>query len=380
MSPRSLTARALAALTLLAAPQLPAQQPADLGAIAKAFLASRASTNWDALDQLPGFKWAPLPPTSLTNCLPNGDCFARQGTATAGGRQLAVMATGARTIVVNVLLRSQGAPLGEAAVMASLKQAGLAPTIARCPVKAGTPATSWYRLTGTDVAPGFLSIQPAAPGRPTEGFVLTRGDELPALQPNQLAMYSEKCEPGAARPAVAAMKPHESIAATVVALLVPTTGAPLPDWTSLRALPVEFTWLDDAPKQVDLSALGDPNPMMLSGTAAWGGRKFSVMATGTAGAVKSIHLSEQGLHPKGEHMLGVVFQKGIQVRKVRCGPVYTESTNDWYTLTSPGTRPANIRQSIRYDGNQVQDTYELRLDGTLPPRDPRDRTPGVSGC
>jgi hypothetical protein len=39
-----------------------------------------------------------------------------------------------------------------------------------------------------------------------------------------------------------------------------------------------------------------------------------------------------------------------------------------------------IRQSIRYDGNQVQDAYELRLDGSLPPRDPRDRNPGVNDC
>jgi hypothetical protein len=39
-----------------------------------------------------------------------------------------------------------------------------------------------------------------------------------------------------------------------------------------------------------------------------------------------------------------------------------------------------IRQSIHYDGNQVGDSYELRLDGTLPTRDPRDRNPGTNGC
>ena len=33
-----------------------------------------------------------------------------------------------------------------------------------------------------------------------------------------------------------------------------------------------------------------------------------------------------------------------------------------------------------YDGNNVQDTYEVRLDGTLPVRDPRDRSPGTAGC
>jgi hypothetical protein len=79
-------------------------------------------------------------------------------------------------------------------------------------------------------------------------------------------------------------------------------------------------------------------------------------------------------------MLGVVYEKGIAVRLVRCGPVYSTSTNNWYSLTGTRTRPAMIRQSIGYDGNQVADTYELRLDGTLPARDPRDRNPGVNGC
>jgi hypothetical protein len=39
-----------------------------------------------------------------------------------------------------------------------------------------------------------------------------------------------------------------------------------------------------------------------------------------------------------------------------------------------------VLQSIRYDGTQVQDAYELRLDGSLPARDSRDRDPGVNGC
>ena len=79
-------------------------------------------------------------------------------------------------------------------------------------------------------------------------------------------------------------------------------------------------------------------------------------------------------------MLGVVYEKGIAVRLVRCGPVYAQSTNNWYSLQSNRTRPAMIQQSISYDGNQVTDSYALRLDGTLPPRDSRDRDPGVAGC
>jgi hypothetical protein len=76
----------------------------------------------------------------------------------------------------------------------------------------------------------------------------------------------------------------------------------------------------------------------------------------------------------------VVYERGIAVQLVRCGPVYTESTNNWYNLTSTRTRAAMILQSIRYEGNNTQDSYALRLDGSLPARDPRDRNPGTGGC
>jgi hypothetical protein len=92
---------------------------------------------------------------------------------------------------------------------------------------------------------------------------------------------------------------------------------------------------------------------------------------------RTLRESEQG---RSEHMLGVLYTKGLQVRLARCGPAYTESTNNWYSVMSKGTHPVMLRQSIRYDGNQVQDEYELRLDNTLPKRDPRDRDPGVGGC
>ncbi len=373
-----LTASALI-LTIASVP-LRAQPAPDLGVVAKAYFASATSTDWDGLEKLPGFRWAPLPPTALKNCLANGDCFARQGAAVIGGRQLQVLATGARTIVGTLLLRSQGAPFGDAAIIAALSKAGVATSIARCPVNPASAATSWYRVTGGELSSGFVALQPASAARPNEGVTFIRGETLPVLPPAQLAMYSEQCGAGAERKAVAASTPMESIAETVVALLAPSSGPALYDWSALRALPVGFTWLGESPKKVDLTTLGDPNPMSMNGTVSWGGRTFSILASGTAAQVKTIHLDEQGLHPKGEHVLGAVYAKGIQVKKVRCGPVYTESTNDWYALSSAATHPANIRQSIRYDGNQVQDAYELRLDGTLPPRDPRDRNPGAGGC
>jgi hypothetical protein len=370
----------VALLSLVLPRATTAQQSPGLGVITRDFLSASASNDWSWLETLPGFRWAPLPPTSFTNCLANGHCFARQGTVTLDGRSVLAMATGARTIVAALFLRNQGVTLGEQGVMASLEAAGMTAVLARCPVRAGTAATSWYRLTGEGLTAGFLALQPAAPGRPNEGITITRGDELPTLQPNQLALYSETCGDGEPRKAVSTTKPDEAVAEMVIALLVPAGGPTLYDWDALRASTPEINWLRGAPTAADLKSLGDPNPMMLSGNVTLAGRRFSVMATGTANQVRTIHLDEQGLHPRGEHMLGVVYAKGITVRKVRCGPVYTESTNDWYALTSATSRLANIRQSIRYDGSNVQEAYQLRLDATLPPRDPRDRNPGVAGC
>jgi hypothetical protein len=290
------------------------------------------------------------------------------------------MATGAREMVLNIFLRNTGAPLGEAAVVGALKQAGMSAELARCPVRGGAGSTNWYRLKGSDLTPGFLSIQAGRPGRPNEGFVISYGAELPALQPNQLALYSEQCAAGTPQAPVSTLKPHELLAQAVVALLAPTSGPALYDWKTLIALPTEIAWDSAGPKRVDYSALGDPNPVSVGGSVTYAGRRFSVRASGTPAQVKVIFLEENGMHPRGEHMLGVVYERGIAVQLVRCGPVYTESTNNWYNLTSTRTRAAMILQSIRYEGNNTQDSYALRLDGSLPARDPRDRNPGTGGC
>ena len=352
----------------------------DLAGIVKAYLGMSLPIDWAGLEQLPGIRWAALPPTALRNCLPDGGCFTRTGTANLSGRPMTIMVTGARTMVRNIMIRNTGAPIGEVALVTALKQAGLGAELARCPVRGSAGSTSWYRLKASALSPGYLAIQAGRPGRPGEGYVISFGPELPALLPNQLALYSEQCGEGADQAPVSTLKPHQHLAETFVTLLAAATGPALYDWKALTALSTGITWDAAGPKQVNYSSLGDPNPVSIGGSVAYAGRKFSVRASGTPTQVKTIFLEENGLHPRGEHVLGVVYEKGIAVQLVRCGPVYTESTHNWYSLTSRGTRPAMILQSIRYEGNNVQDSYALRLDGTLPTRDPRDRNPGVSGC
>jgi hypothetical protein len=379
--PGGIAAGAFASIVFLSAFQAGRTPEDDFAGIVKTYLGMSLPSDWDGLEKLPHIKWVKAPPTMLKNCLPNGDCFSLQGAATVGGRNLIVIATGARTMVFNLLIRNSSAPMGEPAILEALKQAGLTADLVRCPIRAGAGGTNWFRIKSEKLTTGHLSIQPAAAGRTGEGFVLSQGEALAALQPNQLALYTEQCAPGAERKPVSTLKPHQLLAQTVVALLAPAGGSALYDWKTLAGLPTEIVWDSAGPKSVNLMTLkNDPNPLMQSGSVTYAGRRLSLMASGTPALVKNIYFEEGGMHPRGEHMLGVVYEKGIAVKLVRCGPVYTESTNNWYSLTSAKTRTAMILQSIRYEGNQVQDSYALRLDGSLPTRDPRDRNPGVNGC
>jgi hypothetical protein len=354
----------------------------DLAAVIKAFYGKSFAADWQSIEVLPGIQWVPLPPTMLQNCLPDGGCFTRQGKATIGGRNLAVLATGARQIVSNLYLRNATAPFGEPTVLASLKALGLRADLARCPVPGAAGGTNWYRLKGGAATnPGVFSIQTSCNGRPCEGFVLTQGEELPALQPAQLKLYSEQCsEPPAERKAVSTSLPHEALAQTIAVLIPPAAGPVLKDWKALAALPTQISWPATAPMKMDLTFKSDPNVFAQSAGLTLAGRKFSVLASGSAAQPMTIYIDELGMHPRGEHLLGVLYAQGLAVQLARCGPVYTESTNNWYSLKSAGTHPVMLLQSIRYDGNQVQDSYGLRLDNTLPKRDPRDRDPGVAGC
>ncbi len=197
----------------IAAAQAAGTADAKIASIVKTFLASNYDTDWSGLEKLPGIKWAPLPPTMLQNCLPDGGCFTRQGSLAIGVTNLAVLATGARTIVSHVYLRNSGAPIGEAPVVAAVRQAGFSTALARCPVPGGIGGTNWYRLQGPGEQPGFVAVQTSCNGKACEGFTLTMGDELPPLQPNQLRLYSEQCSGDtSSRKAVSTSSPQEALA------------------------------------------------------------------------------------------------------------------------------------------------------------------------
>jgi hypothetical protein len=339
----------------------------------KVLLGKSFNTDWQGLEQLPGIKWAPLPPTMLQNCMPDGGCFARQGTMSIAGRNLVVLASGARTIVSHVYFRNAASPIGDAAVLAALKQAGFSAELARCPVANTLGGTNWYRLTSNATNPGYLAVQTSCGGKPCEGFVVSLGEELPPLQPNQLKLYSERCTAAAAdRKPVSTALPHEQLAKVIADLIPPSAGPAMYDWKTLVQLVPDAKWNPPYPPQAGV--------FQRSGQLKLSGREFSLLASGSASQVKTIEFSEIGLHARGEDLLRTLRGEAFDVTLKRCGPVYTESINNWYSVTSPKIRPVMLRQSLRLDGKQVQDTYELRLDDTLPKRDPRDRDPGANGC
>jgi hypothetical protein len=370
-------ASALASFCLLFAPLALAQADIQLAQTIKTILSKSFTPDWQGIEKLPGVQWAPLPPTSLTNCLPDGGCFARQGALTIGDKKFAVLASGARTVVTHIYFRNATSPVGEAPVVAALKQGGFTTELVRCPMPNTIGGTNWYRLKAPTAEPGYLSIQTSCNGRPCEGFVVSLGADLPPLQPNQLRLYSESCSasaPASARTPVSTVMPPQQLAQIFIALLPPATGPAFQDWKALPTLVPAAQWSPGGPKQFP------PNPMELSGQLKLSGREFSVLASGQPAQVKSISFDEMGLHPRGEDLLGYMRSQGFDVKLTRCGPVYTESINNWYAVTSPRTRSAMLRQSMRLDGTRIQDTYELRFDNTLPKRDPRDRDPGLSGC
>ena len=361
----------------LSAAQAAGTADAKIATIVKTFLASNYDTDWSGLEKLPGIKWAPLPPAMLQNCLPDGGCFTRQGSLSVGGANLSVLATGARTIVTHVYLRNPGAAIGEAPVIAAVKQAGFSASLARCPVPGGIGGTNWYRLQGIGGQPGFIAVQTSCNSKACEGFTLTMGPDLPPLQPNQLRLYSEQCSGDvSARKAVSTSSPQEGVAQAIIAYVPLASGAAFYDWKTLTSLFPKAEWIPGGPKKFN----PEPYPYTQLGNMKLAQRELSLVATGTQTQVKTVGIDENGMHPKGEDVLGLLRSQGLDVKLARCGPVYTESTNNWYSVTSSKTHPAMLKQSIRYEGKQAQDAYELRLDNTLPKRDPRDREPGVSGC
>lgn len=359
-----------------------AGKPADeLVGVIKALMAN--SADWRSIEKVTQIKWAPLPPNMLDNCLPDGGCFSRNGTLSPGGEPMTIMASGARTMVGNFYIKNSGTPIGETALLAALGKDGLAPTLARCPVhpEDGAHNSKWWHVkSGADE--GFVSLTPSAGGKP-ESIGLSIGPHLTPLDPSEVQAYSEQCEGGKAGAPVAALLPHEAIAQMIVSL-IPAAGSSGYDWASLRARLPNVKWAGTAPTKFDASMIyDDPNPLMLgSSTLTVSERSLYVHAHGTETRVNTVHIEENGEHPRGEEvpLLDQIRKAGLTTTMARCGKPYTEAKYTYYRLMSGKTATVYLLLNERFDGDREQSGYHLYVDGKLPPLKPGEEEAGAGKC
>jgi len=183
---------------LLAQAPAAAKPEGGLVTVIQAFLSKTFNNSWDGVGKLPLIRWT-SPSTELKNCLPDGNCYIRQGIASVDGRNIAVVAAGARTFPVKLYLRNGSSPFGEEIVLSALRAASFTVELRRCPAPGQPAGTNWYRLRGPKSNPGVLSILTSCNRTACEGFIVSKGETLPPLQANQVRLYSEQCGEGADR-------------------------------------------------------------------------------------------------------------------------------------------------------------------------------------
>ena len=106
--PAAAMATLLTSVAFLSAFRVSRTPDDEFASIVSEFLGRDLENSWEGLDKLPLITWAPLPPTSLKNCLPDLGCYTREGRLAIGGGTMTVVATGARTIVSNLYIRNAG--------------------------------------------------------------------------------------------------------------------------------------------------------------------------------------------------------------------------------------------------------------------------------
>ncbi len=324
--------------------------------------------DWTALDAVKLVRWQPLPPKMLDNALSDGGYFTRTGMADINGRLMSVTATGARTMVMNLYFRNTGAPLGEAAALAALKRAGLAPELGRCPIKASAAAGSkWWQVKGAGKQAAWLRLRTSCDGVKCEEFALLLGEKLPSLTPQESRLYTDRCAPGAA--ATQARAAWDEQLASLLAALIPPQGSAALDWKALDRV-TAVRWQPLPPRESRQPPFDDGNQHYRPGELDLGGRVLQVNATGTRTNVLNVYLQDQATHADRGDALRALWSKGYAVQLARCGKVYQLSSQTWYRVAKAGALPVTVRRGIRCDTNacpKAEEDYRLAFTGTLPP-------------
>jgi hypothetical protein len=350
-------------------------------------LMTHGGADWSSVEDVKAIAWKPLPPKMLQDCLPDGGCFTRNGSAKIGGQPVSLLATGARTMVFNFYIKNSGRHVGEAALVEALTGAGLGPVLARCPLKPNDAEhnSKWWRVKSGE-AKGFVSLTYSCGAKRCEGVGYSVGPDLPKLDPGELAMYSEQCVASvAAAKAVSSELPHQAIAKIIAATLPAANESQPYSWDILRSRVTGFSWNKALwPHDPAISYDDDPNHWMLSGAGmlSLATRDFSLAATGDKANARLLRMEEAGSHPKGEDtkLLQALRDDGFQVALARCGKVYTEQKLTWYKLTSDKKRGAYLLIDTGNEGKREHTRYRIYLDGQLPPLKQGEANAGTGRC
>lgn len=329
--------------------------------------------DWLQIEAVKQIRWEPLPPNMLDDALPDGSYFTRRGLANLGGQPFGVVATGARTMVVNVYLRNVGqAPVGEPKVLGALQRAGFALDLARCPIKGSAGAgNQWWRIEAPGKRPAFFNSQTNCNGKQCEGYALLLAETLPTLTPEQQRLYTDRCTgaaAGAAAPAPASAAWDAQLAALLVSL-IPSDPAGAVPWTAVEQASA-VKWAPMPPLEMQPQAWEDQTDRFYrGGQGDLGGRVLYFTAKGTRDHVRHVHFEDQQTQANRGEVLKVLQQQGYDVQLARCGKVYQLSTAKWYRVAGPGKRPVMLLRNVRCDTAACpkgQENYTLALEGRLP--------------
>lgn len=84
----------------------------------------------------------------------------------------------------------------------------------------------------------------------------------------------------------------------------------------------------------------------------------------------NVYFEDQATQADRGDALRALWRKGYNVRLARCGKLYQLSTQTWYRVTRPVSRPVMVERGIRCDTTacpRAQEKYRHAFTDALPP-------------
>ena len=339
--------------------------------------------DWRDLDAVTFVHWQPLPPNMLDDGLPDGSYFTRRGLAKLDGRPVGVVATGARTMVMNLYFRNVGAPIGDGAVITPLERLGIRAELVRCPIAPATSGDRWWRISGAGKRAAILQSQTTCNGKACEGYALLLGGVLLSMSPQEREHYTDRCAGPQAGTALTSLPPWDEQLAAIFDAWIRTGATSGMPWNALGAIGA-IRWQPLPPRE-STQPWKEPYPyrFALTGEVDLGGRLLQATATGDQATTVNLYFEDQHTHASRGNVLASLQIMGYQVRLLRCGKVYTRSSRNWYELKHASAPDAVLDYGLRCDSDncpRAQESFFLSRRTGLPPLQPGEVTAVAGRC